>query len=187
MNVRSPDAVLIAGASTPSLLESTIRELVSASSEVAFAVEHVRLSALHRVADVLQSVNRCRIVLGRLDVHRLEIEGSQGDARRIGLLSLLDLARGGRLQIRTAGALRWDPDFSLYHFTDRRYGSVCLLGAHYLARPHTGIDWPLTCLLTGPRTVQRAVRHYEAVWTGAHDALAAVTETLERQLCTSTM
>lgn len=186
MNMRAPDAVLIRGASAPHLLESTIRELVAASSDVAFAVEHVRLASLHRVSDVLPGVARCRIVLGRLDVHRLDLGGAQGDPQRLGLQRLLDHARGGSLQIRTAGALRWDPDFSLYHHADRRCGSFCLLGAHYLAPPHPGIDWPLTCLLTGRRAVQHAVQHFEGIWTGAHDALGPIMETLERRLCAST-
>ncbi len=186
MNMRAPDAVLIRGASAPDLLESTIRELVSASSDVAFAIEQVRLSSLHRVADVLLGVARCRFVLGRLDAHRLDLDGVQGETRRLGLQRLLDHTRNGGLQIRTAGVLRWEPDFSLYHHADRRYGSFCLLGAHYLAPPHPGIDWPLTCLLTGRRAVQHAVGHFEEIWTGGHDAIAPITEALERRLCAST-
>lgn len=178
-----PDVVIIPGTGSADLLQMTMRELIAGSRDVAFAIERVRLPALHMVADILPTLERCRMTLARLDAHSLDA-GGRGDAEhRHSLERLLEFARSGRLEIRSAGAIRWEPDFSLFHMNDPACGTFCLFGAHYLAPPHAGIDWPLTCVISRRSAVRRAVQHYESLWAAAHDALGAVTDTLERQLC----
>lgn len=183
MSIETPDVVMIPGTTSAALLQKTMHDLIGASIEVAFAVEHVRLPALHMIADVLPAVQHCRITLARLDASSLDVRAPQLDEQRVAIERLLEFARSGRLQIRAAGAVRWDPDFSLFRMRDAALGTLCLFGAHYLAPPHAGIDWPLTCVLSRPAPVRRAVQHYESLWAAAHDALGPVTETLERQLC----
>lgn len=183
MSTGAPDVVMIPGTTSAALLQQTMRDLIGASVEVAFAVERIRLAALHVIADVLPTAQRCRITLARLDASTLDARAPQMDAHRRGIERLLAFARSGRLQIRAAGTVRWDPDFSLFRMRNTELGTLCLFGAHYLAPPHAGIDWPLTCVLARPAPVQRAVQHYESLWAAAHDALGPVTETLERQLC----
>lgn len=183
MSIETPDVVMIPGTTSAALLQKAMHDLIGASIEVAFAVEHVRLPALHMIADVLPAVQHCRITLARLDASSLDVRAPQLDEQRVAIERLLEFARSGRLQIRAAGAVRWDPDFSLFRMRDAALGTLCLFGAHYLAPPHAGIDWPLTCVLSRPAPVRRAVQHYESLWAAAHDALGPVTETLERQLC----
>ncbi len=185
MSGRVPDLVVIAGASEPALMETTIRDLLAAAADAAIAVEHVRLPALQRVIDALEKVDRCRLILARLDVHMLDAPATTPDSNRQAVERLLTYASSGRLEIRSAGAIRWDPDFSLYRMRDGRLGTFCLFGAHYLAPPHQGIDWPLTCMLTRRTAVRRITTHFEEVWSAAHDVIRPVTETLERQLCVS--
>ncbi len=133
------------------------------------------------IADVLPDVQRCRITLARLDAASLHMQPAA--AHRHSIERLLAFARSGRLEIRSAGAVRWVPDFSLFSMREPAGGMLCLFGAHYLAPPHPGIDWPLTCVLARPAAVQRAAEHYESLWTAAHDAIGPVTDMLERQLC----
>lgn len=178
-----PDLVVIPGTGSADLLQLTMRELIAGSRQVAFAVERVRLPALHMVADVLPGLERCRMTLARLDAHSLGAAAPSSAAHRDSLQRLLDFARSGRLEIRAAGALRWEPDFSLYSMNDPACGTFCMFGAHYLAPPHAGIDWPLTCVFSRRSAIRRAVQHYESLWAAAHDALGVVTDTLERQLC----
>jgi hypothetical protein len=185
MNLRAPDLVMISGASEPTMVEATMRDLLGASSDVSLAVARVRLPALRRIVDVLESVDRCRIALARLDLHALDgsarADGADGQA----LERLLAYARSGRLEVRSAGAVRWDPDFSLFRMRDRRCGTFCLFGAHYLAPPQPELDWPLTCLIARRAAVGRVAAHFESLWNAAHDALGPVMEALEQQLCVS--
>lgn len=184
MRRRAPDVVMMSGAADSTLMESTMRDLVAASAEVTIAVHHVRVSALHRVIDVLERVDRCRLVLARLDLHMLD-DSTCGDTVRDNIERLLAFAGSGRLEIRSAGAMRWDPDFSIFQMRDRRCGMFCLFGAHYLAPPHPGLDWPLTCLLTQRTVIAEVESHFRELWDAAHDALGPVAETLERRLWTS--
>lgn len=181
--MRAPDLVVIDGAAEPALMETTMRDLLASSSDVAFAVERVRLPALHRVVDLLERVERCRLTLARLDAHMLDAPSGITETNRRSIERLLAFASSGRLEVRSAGAMRWDPDFSLYQMADRRLGTFCLFGAHYLAPPHAGLDWPLTCLLTRRTAVQRVAAHFDEMWAAAHDVIGPVTDTLERQLC----
>ncbi len=185
MKRRVPDVVMMSGAADSTLMESTMRDLVAASAEVTIAVHHVRVSALHRVIDVLERVDRCRLVLARLDLHMLDDSRAAGDAGRDNIERLLTFACSGRLEIRSAGAMRWDPDFSVFRMRDRRCGMFCLFGAHYLAPPHAGLDWPLTCLLTRRTVIAEVEYHFRELWNAAHDVLGPVADTLERRLWTS--
>lgn len=185
MRLHAPGLVVISGAAEPELMESTMRDLLAASSDVALAVEHVRLPSLHRVIDVLEHVGHCRMALARLELHHLGVGPRPDGADRKGVERLLAYAASGRLEIRSAGAMRWDPDFSLFRMADRRCGTFCLFGAHYLAPPHPALDWPLTCLLTRRAAVRRVAAHFEQLWDAAHDVLGPVVESLERELCGS--
>lgn len=185
MKRRVPDIVMMSGAAEPAWMESTMRDLVAASSEVLMAVQHVRLSALHRVIDALERADHCRLVLARLDLHMLDGSRPAGDAGRDNIERLLTFAGSGRLEIRSAGAMRWAPDFSVFQMRDRRCGMFCLFGAHYLAPPHPGLDWPLTCLLTRRTVIAEVEYHFRELWDAAHDALGPVAETLERRLWTT--
>lgn len=181
---RAPNLVVISGVEQPELMQSTMVELLTASSDVAFAVQHVRLPSLFRIIHVLERVGRCRMVLARLDLHLLS-DGTGGVSDRDGVQRLLAYAASGQLEIRSAGAMRWDPDFSLFRMTDRRCGTLCLFGAHYLAPPHGGLDWPLTFLLMRRPAVTRVAEHFEQIWNAAHDVLNPVVQSLEREVCRS--
>src|SRR6202007_2430625 len=72
------------GASLLDERNSSMRDVIGAlmqrASHADFAVARIRLAAISLSASELQHV-RCRVVLGRLDVASLDIEGGNADAR----------------------------------------------------------------------------------------------------------
>lgn len=176
-----PDFVLIPGHDMSMPLPEFIAELLSVASEVCLAIQHVRLHALQVVAPQLDGLRRCRITLAHLDVNTLDLSHTGAEPQVLALEQLLAFARSGRLEVRSAGAIRWHPDFSVFHLDRATPSTVCLLGAHYLAPLHKGIDWPLTCVLAQETAVGQAQHHFDSVWQRSHDALPAVIAELQRQ------
>ena len=176
-----PDVVLIPGHDVNRPLPEFIADLLSVASEVCIAIQRVRLHALQVIAPQLDGLRRCRIILAHLDVNTLDLDRTGAEPQMLALERLLAFARSGRLQVRSAGAIRWHPDFSVFHLDRSTPSTVCLLGAHYLAPLHKGIDWPLTCVLAQTIAVGQAQHHFESVWQGSHDALPAVIAELLRQ------
>ena len=165
------------------LLSGTLKDLVGASVEVAFAVRHVRIAALGSIAELLPGVQRCRLVVAHLDARALGISGNVNEDRRLRLAQLLEYACTDQLEVRSAAAERWEPDLSLFRFYGSKRFDACLMGAHYLMPLDHGIDWPLTCAFTNRTAVARAEAHFESLWNAAHDVRTAVVEALEQCLC----
>jgi hypothetical protein len=179
---RCGPALIIPPSPGGKLLARTMRELIAASTEIAFAVARVRLSALESIARMIPELERCRLVLAQFTASGLILPHDVIHDRRDGLLQLLEYARSERIEVRSAGASRWEPDFSLFRL--RADGdSVCMLGAHHLLPAENDIEWPLTCVLTQRSAVKRAHTHFESVWQSAHDVKPAIVGILEQELC----
>ena len=98
------------GRGAPALRGYLGRELAGASA-AAFAIRRIRLARLDLLPEELRSVQRCRVLLGRLDADTLADAGASPTSARTA--TLLDMAASGRLEVRSAGLLAWEPDFSL--------------------------------------------------------------------------
>jgi hypothetical protein len=163
----------------------TVREVIGwfmANAEGAdFAIANVRLAAIDlRPAE--HSGLRCRFLLSRLDAaFSADAALLSGSARGSGLENLLRFCESGRLEVRSTGAPRWTPDFSLYHALGPGRESALMLGAHYFQILHTQ-PVPLTCVLREPAAVRRAAQNFEQLWQDAYDVLPVIRETLEQVL-----
>ena len=179
---RPPPVAVIPASPGGAVLSATLLDLMQASTETAFAVTHIRLRALETVVSLLPGMQACRLVVGGFNAAGLAVPGAPDPARRGCVEQLLLHASSGRFEFRSAGAGRWNPDFSLYRLEGGGHFSVCMFGAHYLL-PLDEVEWPLTCVLTRRAAVQEAHRHFEALWASAHDVRPALLSMLEQQLC----
>lgn len=177
-----PSVVFIPPSPGGAVLAGTLRDLMQASTETAFAVTDIRLRALETVVSLLPALNRCRLVVGSFRAAGLAMDMRLDPARRKRLEQLFQHASSGRFEVHSAAASRWNPDFSLFQLQGAARFNVCMFGAHYLL-PLDEVEWPLTCVLTRRRAVQQAQRHFEALWATAHDVRPALLSILEQQLC----
>jgi hypothetical protein len=85
----------------------------------------------------------------------------------------------GRLEVRSTGAPRWSPDFSIYHGLGHTGEAAMLLGANYFQLVQSQ-SVALTCVLRDPSAVNRAAKNFEQLWQDAYDVLPVIKETLEQ-------
>lgn len=160
--------------------------LLARSSAADFAIDRVRLAAIDFQDRDLAGIDPCRVMLGRLDVHALidaVDSASRAPAAAANIAVLRRFMASGRLQLRSAGARRWRPDFCILRGVGlqavTRGGAVSLVG-------HLGIGAPadrgpnLTCVVAGADGIGRAAAAFERLWTDGHDVLDVVAETLDR-------
>lgn len=156
-----------------------------------FAVARIRLQAVDLEAAELAGLDRCRVLLGRLDVHTLTAAPSTGvespgPSRLRHLRVLAGFAASGRLQVRVSAGQMWVPDFSVFHGLSCPAavpsGAVCLLGAHTFAHFHPVVGPSLTSVMGAAQAVRRAGRQFAELWELGYDVLPVVAETLEAVL-----
>ena len=153
-------------------LGQTLSECTTAS----FAIRRIRLARLDLLPGELQSVSRCRVLLGRLDADTLADPGASPASARTA--ALLDMAASGRLEVRSAGLLAWDPDFSIFGGAARR--DVVLFGCHQFVQQQPVEGLAMACALEDPSVVRLASVRFEELWERGHDSLEAVTAALCR-------
>ena len=164
------------GRGDPSLrayLGRTLAESTSAS----FAIRRIRLARLDLLPEELRAVDRCRVLLGRLDADTLADTGASPASARTA--ALLDMAATGRLEVRSAGLLAWDPDFSVFsRGSDDE--DVLIFGCHQFMpqQPVEGLS--MACAIRHPYVVRAAAVHFDELWERGHDSLEAVTDALCR-------
>jgi hypothetical protein len=174
--------VLIDETAAPSL-RTVIGGLLCNAVSADFAVSAVRLAALDLTIGETSSVQRCRILLGRLDAVELGSIGAHGAAAAPHLIVLKEFLLSGRVEIRSAGVHAWMPDFSVYTgLCGDGPTAVCLVGAHYFRVPWVAEGPSLTCVLFDRGAIVRARNRFEALWGRAHDVLPAVLKELEHTL-----
>ena len=91
------------------------------------------------------------------------------------------MAASGRLEVRSASLLTWDPDFALIgHASDTDlliFGSIQFIPP----LPQRPIEeLTMSCAVRDPAIVRSAAARFEELWQRAHDALEAVTDALCR-------
>lgn len=183
--------MLLDGRRQPSL-RSVVGTLLARATAADFAISRVRLAAVDLTPDELDNVQRCRVLLGRLDIDALVAPLEHGEStsdRAPHLTALRAFLASGRAAVRTAGTTLWLPDFSVLSGPAGRdgvpAGCVCLIGAHYFARPYPTRGPALTCLLSDADSVARARERFDELWELGYDVLPVITETLDALLADS--
>lgn len=152
-----------------------VGRLLSESSDVALAMRRIRLARLDLSPIELGRVERCRVLLGRLDAETLA--GSDAEDVSARTAALLDMASSGRLEVRAAGLTTWEPDFSV--FTRKDGTSTLLFGCHQFG-PQSVEALVMACAVDDSATIQTARMRFNELWERGHDALEAVTSALCR-------
>lgn len=170
-------------------LRAVIGRLMTRATSADFAVARVRLTAVELTEQEVRTLERCRVLLGRLDVDALSTPDSGGrptPAAVASLHTLRSFLHSGRIEVRTAGATLWVPDFSILGGLPRQpglaSGAACLVGAHYFARPYPTRGPALTCLLTGEESVASARERFEDLWELGYDVLPVIADRLDALL-----
>ena len=170
--------MLFDGRTTPGL-RSVLGSALGESTDASFAIRRIRLARVDLLPDELRGVARCRVLLGRLDADTLAETGASPSSARTA--ALLDMVASGRLQVRSASLLTWDPDFAIVgHATD---ADLLLFGSIQFMPPlpqRPIEELSLSCALRDPAMVRAATARFEELWERAHDALEAVTDALCR-------
>ncbi len=170
-------------------VRAVIGSLLARATTADFAIARVRLAAVDLTQDELVNVQRCRVLLGRLDVETLVAPVGAGEADALGagrLKPLREFLDSGRIEIRTVGSPLWIPDFSIFSGiapdAGTPGGAVCLVGAHYFARPFPTRGPALTCVLSNRESVTSAAARFEELWDLGYDVLPVIAETLDALL-----
>lgn len=176
--MRTGSGLLLDGRRQPAV-RSVVGRLLARAATADFAISRVRLAAIDLSADELGTVQRCRVLLGRLDIEALIAPLDQREAERNRtprFAALRAFLASGRADVRTAGSTLWLPDFSVL---TGPAGAACLVGAHYFARPYPTRGPALTCLLTDAESVARARERFDELWELGYDVLPVITETID--------
>jgi hypothetical protein len=168
-------------------VRTVVGSLLARAGAADFAIARVRLTAVDLSERELGSVERCRVLLGRLDADTLSAplpaQAADGGGEPGRLEALHRFLASGRVAVRTAGATLWLPDFSVLSGLPAQdgitAGGVCLVGAHYFARPYPTRGPALTCLLTDRDSVAAAAERFEELWDLGYDVLPVIIQTLD--------
>lgn len=170
-------------------LRAVIGALMARAKSADFAVARVRLTAVELTEQEVATLERCRVLLGRLDIDALSTPDPAGPpdpAAVAGLFTLRSFLHSGRIEVRTAGATLWVPDFSILGGLPPKSGfasgAACLVGAHYFARPFPTRGPALTCLLTGQEAVNSARERFEDLWDLGYDVLPVIADRVDALL-----
>lgn len=163
------------GRGTPSL-RGFLGRALAGSTSASFAIRRIRLARLDLLPEELRSVQRCRVLLGRLDADTLADTGASPTSARTA--TLLDMAASGRLEVRSAGLLTWEPDFSIVGCGDD--SDVLLFGCHQFVPQQPVEGLAMACAIRDPAVVRAAAVRFDELWERGHDALEAVTDALCR-------
>jgi hypothetical protein len=181
---REPDPVsLLLDDRVDPPLRVRIGELLASTTTADFAISRMRLDGLDLGGGELGRIQRCRVLLGRLDARTLEVlmGGNQsGTARPHHLRGLRDLLISGRVEVRAAGVVAWNPDFSIFGGLHGSPASaVALVGAHYFMRPFPIDGVALTMMITAPAPIRHLQRRFDELWEEGYDVGEVVRTTLE--------
>jgi hypothetical protein len=154
-------------------LRTLIGTLLARATTAEFAISRMRLDGLDLGGGELSRIQRCRVLLGRLDARALEeLMGGDhhGPARRHHLRALREFLSSGRVEVRASGVIAWNPDFSILGgLHDAPAEAVALVGAHYFLRPFPIDGVALTTMITAPGTVDRVRTRFEELWEEGYD------------------
>lgn len=186
-SLKASRAVVLDDRSGPDA-RTALGKLIARASHADIAVDRVRLAAIDFRDSDLARLQVCRVILGRLDVHSLidaAESASRAPAAAVNVDVLMRFIMAGRLQLRSAGASRWRPDFCVLRGPGLRTvtasQALALIGHLGIgAGAERGPD--LTCVVSGAAAVRKAGDAFERLWADGHDVLDVVSETLQRHV-----
>ncbi len=162
-------------------LRDVVGRLLRISRQADFALGRIRLAAVDLLPQEMTGIERCRVLIGRLDAATLldaALDARRDASGRRRIAVLRELAMSGSLEARAAGIEGWSPDFSVFR------GSVApvaaLIGAHWFHTPPAGTA--STAILHGdaePSEILALTSRFEALWAAGHDVLDVVREALD--------
>jgi hypothetical protein len=159
-------------------LRQTLGVLLSTARHADIAIAHLRLAGLDLTASEAGGLERCRVLLGRLDAAVLFDSAADAGVSRQRFELLAAFARSGRLEMRTAPHHIWTPDFSIFRGLPADE-TAALVGAHYFGRPYPRYGLAFTCVLKQHAAVRACSTRFEELWQAGYDVLPVVLETLD--------
>ena len=177
--------VLIDEASNPDP-RRVLGRLLRRSARFDLAIGRVRLASIDFTTDDLRLVANCRVMVGGFDNRALlDAVGAAADvpSHARNLRALREIIATGRLQLRSPGLWRWDPDFCLADGPGLCHwfpgGSAAMVGWLGLNGPIVCSIPRTACLLACRRSTQRLRDSFERLWTLGHDILDVVAAALD--------
>lgn len=165
-------------------LRTVLGSLLARATTADFAISRLRLDGLDLAGGELRSIRRCRVLLGRLDARALEemMGGHErGPVRRHHLHLLKNFLASGRVEVRAAGIVTWNPDFSILGGLHSAPAStIALVGAHYFLRPYPIEGAAFTMAITDPEPVRRLHQRFDELWDLGYDVGEVVRAALEQ-------
>lgn len=164
-------------------LRSVLGSLLARATTADFAISRMRLDGLNLAGGELGSIRRCRVLLGRLDARALEemMGGHErGPVQRHHLHLLRNFLASGRVEVRAAGVITWNPDFSILGGLHAAPAStIGLVGAHYFLRPYSIDGAAFTMVISDTETVRRLHERFDELWDLGYDVGEVVRAALE--------
>lgn len=161
-------------------LRQRVGRLLAGADDAAFAVARIRLAVLDLTDEELASLRRCRVLLGHLDAAALldasDAAGAPGRAAPA-MARLLRFARGGRLEVRSAGLGGWAPDFAVVRRGEEGIGVV---GSIQFGNPELIVGPAFTVVTPASGMVALLEARFDELWERSHDVLPAIRQVLER-------
>lgn len=160
--------------------------LLRRSARFDLAVSRIRLASIDFTAQDLGRVEACRVIVGGFDNRALV--GAVGAAADVpsharNLRALRQIIRTGRLELRSPGLWRWDPDFCLAEGPDLATwfpgGAAAMVGWLGLSGPIVCSIPRTACLVAGHRSTRRLKAGFERLWNLGHDILGVVSVALD--------
>ena len=154
--------------------------LAKGATDIATAVQRVRLSTVDLTRGELERVESFRVLVAEMNALHLDADarGLQSDPRRAPNAELLrELLESGRLEVRSSPLAGWTPDFSV--FAGPAGPRAVLTGLHWFERPyaHRG---PAFGAVHGEVAARLAARRHDEAWERAHDVGPAVWNILSK-------
>lgn len=164
-------------------LRDLIGGLLARATTADFAISRMRLDGLDLGGGELGGIQRCRVLMGRLDARALdELMGGNnpGSARLHHLQALREFLASGRVEIRAAGVVAWNPDFSILDgLRDAPASAIALVGAHYFLRPYPIEGVALTMMIRAPTAIGRLRARFDELWEEGYDVGEVVRAALD--------
>jgi hypothetical protein len=154
--------------------------LAKGATDIATAVQRVRLSTVDLTRVELERVESFRVLVAEMNALHLDADarGLQSDARRAPNAELLrELLESGRLEVRSSPLAGWTPDFTV--FSNSAGPHAVLTGLHWFERPypHRG---PAFGAVHGEIAARLAALRHDEAWERAHDVGPAVWNILSK-------
>jgi hypothetical protein len=181
---RAPVGVVVVERGTPDP-RRVLGRLLERSRTFDLAVSGIRLASLVFRPRDIAATERCRVLIGGFDNHALldaAFAAAAVPEHATNLRVLRDILASGRVEIRSAGVWRWNPDFCVAEGDRLRAwfpsGSAGLVGYMGLGAAPLYVAPRLACLVSGHRSMMSLRGRFDELWNVGHDVRDVVVEAL---------